>query len=122
MALREAIALEPGRPFPDLDLRDHTGRPRLLSEVAGDDRWLWRSSAASGVLRLPSDAERRWLGPLGLLETDDTVHRPYRPTVLTLFPNLTVHAVYRSDWFWGRATMEELRRDMRSITRAVREG
>jgi len=51
-----------------------------------------------------SDAERRWLGPLGLLEAEDTVHHPYRPTVLTLFPDLTVHAVYRGDWFWGRAT------------------
>ena len=167
MALREAIALEPGRPFPDLDLPDHTGRPRLLSEVAGGDpmalvffRGFWcpkeqrymralvgvqeefevayarlvavsvdspevQSAFRAGLgarFVFLSDAERRWLGPLGLLETDDTVHRPYRPTVLTLFPNLAVHAVYRGDWFWGRATMEELRRDMRSITRAVREG
>jgi peroxiredoxin len=29
--------LVPGERFPDLDLRDHTGRPRHLSEVAGGD-------------------------------------------------------------------------------------
>ncbi|MGI8422102.1 MAG: redoxin domain-containing protein [Gaiellaceae bacterium] len=29
--------LQPGRTFPDLDLPDHTGRPRRLSEVAGGD-------------------------------------------------------------------------------------
>lgn len=166
MVLREAIVLEPGRPFPDLDLPDHTGRPRRLSEVAGGDpvalvffRGFWcpkeqrymralvgvqdefevayarlvavsvdspevqsafRAGLGARFLFL-SDAERRWLGPLGLLEADDTVHHPYRPTVLTLCPDLTVHALYRGDWYWGRATMEELRRDMRAITRAVRE-
>jgi peroxiredoxin len=29
--------MRPGQPFPDLDLPDHTGRPRLLSELAGGD-------------------------------------------------------------------------------------
>ncbi len=29
--------LDPGERFPDLDLPDHTGRSRLLSEVAGGD-------------------------------------------------------------------------------------
>lgn len=69
-----------------------------------------------------SDAERRWLPRLGLLEKEDTVHHPYRPTVCTLFPDLTIQSVYRGDWFWGRATMEELRQDMRAISLAVREG
>src|SRR5439155_18276086 len=30
-------ALVPGERFPDLELPDHTGRPRRLSEVAGGD-------------------------------------------------------------------------------------
>lgn len=68
-----------------------------------------------------SDAERRWLRRLGLLETTDTVHHPYRPAAFTLLPDLTVHRAYDGYWFWGRATMEELRRDMRAITRAVRD-
>jgi hypothetical protein len=29
--------LKPGATFPDLDLPDHTGRPRTLSELAGGD-------------------------------------------------------------------------------------
>ena len=68
-----------------------------------------------------SDAERRWIKPLGLLEVTDTLHHPYRPSAFTLFPDLTIHAAYNGYWYWGRATMEELRRDMRSIRRAVRD-
>ena len=67
-----------------------------------------------------SDAERRWLPRPALTESTDTVHSPYRPACFTLFPDLTVKAAYNGYWYWGRATMEELRRDMREITRAVR--
>jgi peroxiredoxin len=68
-----------------------------------------------------SDAERRWLAPLDLLETTDTVQRPYRPAAFTLFPDLRIHRVYNGYWYWGRATMEELRRDMREISREIRD-
>ena len=67
-----------------------------------------------------SDAERSWLPRLGLLEGTDTVHHPYRPAGFTLFPDLTIHRAYNGYWFWGRATMEEVRQDMRAITREVR--
>jgi peroxiredoxin len=67
-----------------------------------------------------SDAERRWLPPLGLLEGTDTLHHPYRPAGFTLFRDLTIHRAYNGYWYWGRATMEEIRRDMREITRSVR--
>lgn len=67
-----------------------------------------------------SDAERRWIGPLGLQETTDTTHDPYLPTGFTLFPDLTIHAAYHGYWYWGRATMQELRQDMRTISRAIR--
>jgi peroxiredoxin len=67
-----------------------------------------------------SDAERRWLPRLRLCETSDTLHDPYRPAAFTLFPDLAIHRAYNGYWYWGRATMEELRRDMREITRAVR--
>ena len=68
-----------------------------------------------------SDPERRWLQRLDLLEQTDTTHRPYRPTAFTLFPDLTIHAAYDGNWYWGRPTMEDLRQDMRTISRAVRE-
>jgi peroxiredoxin len=165
--LREGSAsLSPGEVFPDLDLPDHTGRGRLLSELAGGDpvalftsRGWWcpkeqrymrelcqiqdefevayarivvvsvdppevqaafRAGLGARVTFL-SDGERRWLPRLGLLESTDTIHRPYRPAGFTLTPDLRIHRAYNGYWYWGRATMEELRRDMREITRAIRE-
>ena len=67
-----------------------------------------------------SDAERRYLDALGLRETTDTVYRPYVPTVFTLRPDLTIHSAYNGYWFWGRPTLEDLRQDLRAVTRAVR--
>ena len=159
--------LDPGERFPDLDLPDHTGRPRLLSEVAGGDpvallfsRGWWcpkeqrhlrevtalqdefevaytrivvvsvdqpevqaafRAGLGARFVFLADD-ERRWLPKLDLLEETDTVHHPYRPTAFTLSPDLTVHAAYDGYWYWGRPTSEDLRRDMRAISRDVREG
>jgi peroxiredoxin len=66
------------------------------------------------------DTERRYLDDLGLRETTDTLHHPYVPTVFTLFPDLRIHAAYNGYWFWGRATAEDLRRDLRAITCALR--
>lgn len=67
-----------------------------------------------------SDAGRRYLDELGLRETTDTVHNPYRPAAFTLFPDLRVHRAYNGYWYWGRPTLEELRQDLRVITAAVR--
>jgi len=67
-----------------------------------------------------SDSERRWIDQLGLVETTDTTHRPFLPTVLTLYPDLTIHTVYNGYWFWGRPTNEELRKDFRAISQAIR--
>lgn len=67
-----------------------------------------------------SDANRRYVDQLGLLETTDTLHRPYAPTVFTLYPDLTIHAAYNGYWFWGRPTAEELRQDFRDISRRIR--
>jgi peroxiredoxin len=67
-----------------------------------------------------SDTSRELQARLGLLETTDTVHRPYIPTVLTLFPDLKIHTAYNGYWFWGRPTNAELAADLRAITRAIR--
>jgi peroxiredoxin len=157
--------LEPGSRFPDLDLPDHTGRPRTLSELAGGDpialftsRGWWcpkeqrymrelcglqdefevayvrmvavsvdepevQSAFRAGLgarFTFLSDSERRWLDRLPLRETTDSLHDPYRPAAFTLFPDLTIHRAYNGYWYVGRATMEELRQDMRAITREIR--
>ena len=162
-----AVAAPPARgtTFPDLDLPDHTGRPRLLSDVAGGDplalvtsRGWWcpkeqrylrglvelqdefevayarlvvvsvdppevqaafRAGLGARFLFL-SDHERRWLDRLALRETTDTLHDPYLPAAFTLFPDLRIHSAYNGYWFWGRPTAEEIRQDMRAITRAIR--
>ena len=67
-----------------------------------------------------SDPDRVYQRELDLLETTDTINRPYIPYTFTLFPDLTIHHVYNGYWFWGRATMEELRQDMREITQRIR--
>jgi peroxiredoxin len=67
-----------------------------------------------------SDSERLWMERLDLEETTDKAHRPYVPFAFTLHPDLTIHAMYDGYWFWGRATQEELRRDMREISRIIR--
>jgi peroxiredoxin len=158
--------MKPGQLFPDLDLPDHTGRPRRLSELGGGDpvalftsRGWWcpkEQRYMRGLCRLQdefevayarivvvsvdppdvqsafraglgarftflSDAERLWLPRLGLLETTDTVHHPYLPAAFTLSPDLRIHRTYNGYWYFGRPTHDELRRDMREITKAVRE-
>ena len=157
---------EVSQSFPDLDLPDHTGRERRLSELAGGDpvvllfsRGWWcpkeqrylrelvelqdefevaysrivvvstdppevQSAFRAGLgarFTFLSDAERRWLPRLDLLEESDTTHKPYRPTAFTLFPDLTVHRRYDGFWYWGRPTNEDLRRDMRAISAQVRD-
>ncbi len=67
-----------------------------------------------------SDAERRYLRDLDLVETTDTVHRPYVPTSFLLFPDLRIHSVWNGYWFWGRPTAEELRLAFRDVTRTIR--
>ena len=156
---------EPGERMPDLELPDHTGRPRTLSDVVGGDpsvlcfsRGWWcpkEQRFLRGLVALQdefevaytrivvvsvdppevqsafraglgarfvflSDADRTWIERLGLREATDTVHDPYRPTVFSLFPDLTIRTAWAGYWYWGRPTAEEIRADMRAISRAVR--
>lgn len=157
--------IRPGVRFPDLELPDHAGNPRLLSELVRGDptvlmfyRGWWCPKDQAYMRRLValqdeaevgytgivsvsvdapevqsafrvglgarwtflSDEGRRYLDPLGLRDTTDEIHHPYVPAVFTLLPDLTVHAAYNGYWFWGRATLEELRRDLREMSRTVR--
>lgn len=157
--------LRAGADFPNMDLLDHAGNRRRLSDlVAGDPvvlqffRGWWcpkEQAFFRRLLELQNDAEvayarmisvsvdppevnaafRAGLGArwtflsdpdravqerLGLRETTDTVNDPYVPAVFTLFPDLTIHGSFNGYWYWGRPTLEELRQDLRHITRAIR--
>jgi peroxiredoxin len=165
MSTSDAQTPSAGETFPDLDLPDHTGRARLLSEIAADDPlvlifsrgwWCPKEQRAMRVLiqlqdefevayaklvvvsidppevqsafraglgarfTFLSDAERRWIDRLDLLEHTDTNHHPYRPAAFSLFPDLRVHTAYNGYWSFGRPTAEELRQDMRAISREIR--
>jgi len=67
-----------------------------------------------------SDSDRAWLDRLELRETTDTLNNPYLPTVFVVGPDLRIHSRYDGYWFWGRPTAEELRQDLRALTRAIR--
>jgi peroxiredoxin len=159
--------LTAGGAFPDIELDDHAGNRRTLSElIAGDPTVLhfyrgwwcpkeqtfmrmlvdlqdelevayarivsvsidppavaaaWRAGVGARWTFL-SDPEREVLSRLGLLETTDTVYRPYLPTVFTLSPDgLAIERRYDGYWYLGRPTAEELRRDLRAIASRVRD-
>jgi len=159
------LDLVQGKLLPDIELPDHTGIVRRLTELAEGDplvvtffRGWWcpkEQTFLRGLVRLQEEAEvaytrfvsvsvdepqvsaafraglgarwtflsdsaRRYQGELGLLETTDTVYRPYVPTTFTLFPDLRIHRVYNGYWYWGRPTAEDLRQDLRVITRDLR--
>jgi peroxiredoxin len=157
--------LSPGQRFPDLELPDHSGSPRRLSElVAGDPALLntyrgwWCPKEQAFFRRLValqdevevaytrlvslsvdppeveaafraglgarwtflSDADRRYIEPLGLREVTDTLHEPYLPAAFLLRPDLTIARAFNGYWFWGRPTMEEIRQGFREVAREVR--
>ena len=37
-----------------------------------------------------------------------------------LKPGLVIHSVYNGYWYWGRPSNEDLRRDLRAVTREIR--
>ncbi|MBA3358185.1 MAG: redoxin domain-containing protein [Thermoleophilaceae bacterium] len=164
--MSDELDLIAGGRFPDLDLPDHTGRERRLSELAAGDpvallfsRGWWcpkeqrhlrelcqlqdefevayarlvvvsvdppevQSAFRAGLgarFTFLSDTERRWLPRLDLLEESDTLHEPYRPTAFSLLPDLQIHRRYDGFWYWGRPTAEDLRQDMRAMSRRVRD-
>jgi peroxiredoxin len=67
-----------------------------------------------------SDPNRELQTQLRLRETTDTLNDPYVPAVVVIDPDLCINATYNGYWYWGRPTHEELVRDLREISRALR--
>jgi peroxiredoxin len=67
-----------------------------------------------------SDAARRIQKDLDIQEYTDPHHDPMIPHTLVLKPGLVIHSVYNGYWFWGRPSFEDLRRDLREVTREIR--
>ena len=45
---------------------------------------------------------------------------PMIPYTLVLKPGLVIYSIYNGYWFWGRPSFEDLRRDLREVTREIR--
>jgi peroxiredoxin len=67
-----------------------------------------------------SDAGRMIQKDLDIAEYTDPVHNPMIPHVIVLEPGLVIYKIYNGYWFWGRPTVEELRQDLRAVTRKCR--
>ncbi len=67
-----------------------------------------------------SDAGRTVQKDLDIAEYTDPAHNPMIPHTLVLEPGLVVFKVYNGYWFVGRPTNEELRQDLRAVTRKCR--
>jgi peroxiredoxin len=67
-----------------------------------------------------SDAGRKVQKDLEIQEYTDSHHDPMIPHTLVLKPGLVIHSVYNGYWFWGRPSIEDLRRDLRQVTRETR--
>jgi hypothetical protein len=57
---------------------------------------------------------------LDIAEYTDAAHNPMIPHVIVLEPGLVIYKIYNGYWFFGRPTLEELRQDMREVTRRCR--
>jgi hypothetical protein len=42
------------------------------------------------------------------------------PHTLVLKPGLVIYSIYNGYWFWGRPSIEDLRQDLRQVTREIR--
>ena len=67
-----------------------------------------------------SDAGRKIQKDLDIAEYTDPQHNPMIPHVIVLEPRLVIYKIYMGYWFFGRPTVEELRQDLRAVTKKCR--
>ena len=86
------------------------------------------ASRAAGVPRLSVGAQWTFLSDPGrtiqqdldIQEYTDPDHNPMIPHTLVLKPGLVVHSIYNGYWFWGRPSVHDLWRDLRTATSEIR--
>jgi peroxiredoxin len=67
-----------------------------------------------------SDVGRKIQKDLDIQEYTDPQHNPMIPHTFVLEPGLVIYSVYNGYWYWGRPSPEDLRRDLREVTRKAR--
>jgi hypothetical protein len=79
-----------------------------------------RRSLCACPQTVPSDAGRKVQKDLEIQEYTDPHHDPMIPHTLVLKPGLIIHSLYNGYWYWGRPSIDDLRRDLREVTREIR--
>lgn len=114
------------------DRRQHEGLVRLHRELEvaycrlvtiSTDTIIETSEFRSGLgahWTFLSDAGRVIQKDLDIAEYTDPLHNPMIPHVLVLEPGLVVYKIYNGYWYVGRPTVEELRQDLRAVSRKCR--
>ena len=67
-----------------------------------------------------SDAGRIVQKDLDIAEYTDPINNPMIPHTLVLEPGLVIYKIYSGYWFLGRPPNEELRQDLRAVTKKCR--
>ena len=67
-----------------------------------------------------SDTRRTVQKDLDIADHADPTHNPMIPHVIVLEPGLVIYKIYNGYWFFGRPTLEDLRQDLRALTKKCR--
>jgi len=114
------------------DRRQHEGLLQLHRELGvaycrlvtiSTDNLLETNEFRSGVgAHWPflSDPQRKIQKDLDIAEYTDPMHNPMVPHTVVLEPGLIVHKIYNGYWYFGRPTVEDLRQDLRAVTKKCR--
>src|ERR1041385_4713313 len=93
-----------------------------VATIATDEHHTLQEFRASVGAQWPflSDPGRIVQKDLDIQEYTDPENDPMIPYTLVLKPKLVIHCIYNGYWFWGRPGVEDLRRDLRAVTREIR--
>jgi len=93
-----------------------------IATISTDDHHTSQEFRASVGAEWPflSDPQRTVQHDLDIQEYTDPEHDPMIPHTLVLKPGLVIHSIYNGYWFWGRPSIDDLRRDLRELTRVIR--
>ena len=67
-----------------------------------------------------SDPRRKVQKDLDIKEYTDPQNDPMIPHTLVLEPGLKIFKIYNGYWYWGRPSVEDLRRDLREMFQKIR--
>jgi len=93
-----------------------------IATISTDDHHTSQEFRASMGAEWPflSDPGRIVQRDLDIQEYTDPENDPMIPHTLVLKPGLVIHSIYNGYWFWGRPSVEDLRRDLRAASAEIR--